>query len=233
MTEAKLTLAFDIYGTLVDPNGMEVHLEPFFLSQAKKASEIWREKQIEYSFRRALMERYVDFDACTAQALAYVSELLGVALSVAGQQALLAQYRSLPAFPDADSALPELEARGYNLVAFSNGTENAVRSLLDQAGLLDCFRAVISVDAAKSFKPDPVVYAHLAQRVGLPVSSVWLISSNPFDVIGAKSYGLRSAWVRRDKGRIFDPWEFSPDLVVGSLLDLPAALDRCLGSSTS
>ena len=164
--------------------------------------------------------------SCTAQALAYVSELLAVALSAADQQALLARYRALPAFPDAASALPELEARGYNLVAFSNGTENAVRNLLDKAGLLDRFRAVISVDDVKSFKPDPAVYAHLVERVRLPAASVWLISSNPFDVIGAKSYGLRSAWVRRDKTRTFDPWEFSADLIVGSLLDLPAALDR-------
>jgi 2-haloacid dehalogenase len=207
---------------------MEVHLQPFFGSQAKRASEIWRDKQIEYSFRRALMGRYVDFDACTAQALVYVSELLGLTLSTADQQALLARYRSLPAFSDAAAALAELEARGYKLVAFSNGTENAVRSLLDQAGLLDRFRAVISVDDVKSFKPDPAVYAHLVQRVRVPAASVWLISSNPFDVIGATSYGLRSAWVRRDKTRIFDPWEFSADLVVGSLLDLPAALDRCL-----
>jgi 2-haloacid dehalogenase len=233
MSEAKPILAFDIYGTLVDPNGMEVHLEPFFGSQAKKACEIWRDKQVEYSFRRALMERYVDFDACTAQALVYVGELLGVALSAANQQSLLARYGSLPAFPDVDSTLPELEARGYNLVAFSNGTENAVRNLLEQAGLLDRFRAVISVDEVKSFKPDPAVYAHLAQGFQSPATSVWLISSNPFDVIGAKSYGLRSAWVRRDQRRIFDPWEFSPDLVVGSLLDLPAALDRCSGSSES
>src|ERR1700693_938210 len=105
MSEAKLTLAFDIYGTRVDPKGMEVHLEPFFGNQAKKASETWRDKQIEYSFRRALMQRYVDFDACTAQALAYVRELLGVALSAVDQQALLARYRSLPSFPDVAAAL--------------------------------------------------------------------------------------------------------------------------------
>jgi 2-haloacid dehalogenase len=83
MSEVRLTLAFDIYGTLVDPHAMEVHVGPLFGSQAKKASETWRDKQIEYSFRRALMERYVDFNTCTAQALGYVSELLGVALSAA------------------------------------------------------------------------------------------------------------------------------------------------------
>jgi 2-haloacid dehalogenase len=108
-----------------------------------------------------------------------------------------------------------------------------VRNLLEQAGLLNRFRAVISVDDIKSFKPDPAVYAHLVHRVGFPTTSVWLISSNPFDVIGAKSYGLRSAWVQRDKRRIFDSWEFSPDRAVGSLMDLPAALDRCSGLSAS
>ena len=224
MRKANLTLAFDVYGTLVDPNGMEAHLEPLFGSHAKKATEIWRDKQIEYSFRRALMRRYVDFDLCTAQALAYVIELLGVPLSKADQQALLAQYRSLPAFSDAAPALQDLAARGQQLVAFSNGTEKAVRILLDHARLLGHFQAVISVDDVPSFKPDPAVYAYLAERTGQPGSAIWMISSNPFDVIGAKSYGLRSAWVRRDKNRIFDPWEFPPDLVAGSLLDLAAAL---------
>ncbi len=176
MSAAKPTLAFDIYGTLVDPNGMEAHLEPFFGSQATKATQIWRDKQLEYSFRRALMDRYVNFDVCTAQALVHVSELLEVVLSAAEQRELLFRYHSLPAFPDAASALPELEARGYNLVAFSNGTEDAVRSLLDQAGLLERFRAVISVDDVKSFKPDPAVYAYLAERFRPPGSPVWMIS---------------------------------------------------------
>jgi len=224
MREANLTIAFDVYGTLVDPNGMEAHLEPFFGSQAKKATEIWRDKQIEYSFRRALMGRYVGFDLCTAQALVYVSELLGVTLSQADQQVLLAHYRSLPAFSDAAPALQDLAARGHQLVAFSNGTEKAVRILLDHAGLLRHFQAIVSVDDVQSFKPDPAVYAYLAERTGQPSSAIWMISSNPFDVIGAKSYGLRSAWVRRDKNRIFDPWEFPPDLTAGSLLELAAAL---------
>src|ERR1700680_37199 len=104
MTEAKLTLAFDVYRTLVDPHAMEAHLERFFGGQARQASEMWRDKQIEYSFRRAVMQKYVNFDTCTAHALVYVSERLGVALSAADRQELLARYRSLPAFPDVGSA---------------------------------------------------------------------------------------------------------------------------------
>ncbi len=227
MSATKISLAFDVYGTLVDPHGLVNLLERFFEAHAQKASELWRDKQIEYSFRRALMNRYVDFDACTAQALAYVSERMGVAFSALDRDELLARYRSLPPFPESASALLELKASGYDLVAFSNGTEKSVRNLLEHAGLLGNFRTVISVDDVKSFKPDPVVYAHLAKRVGLPESSIWLISSNPFDVIGAKSHGLRSAWVRREEGRIFDPWEFSPDLVVRDLSELPAALNHC------
>lgn len=227
MSKTEISLAFDVYGTLVDPHGLVIHLERFFDGHAQKASEIWRDKQIEYSFRRALMNRYLDFDTCTAQALAYVSERMGVALSASDRDELLARYRALPAFPEAGSALRELKTSGYDLVAFSNGTESSVRNLLDHADLLGNFGAVISVDDIQSFKPDPLVYAHLAKRVGLPKSSIWLISSNPFDVIGATSYGLRSAWVRREEGRIFDPWEFSPDLVVRDLSELPTALDHC------
>ena len=225
MNDSRSTLAFDVYGTLVDPHGMQAHLARFFGAQAKQASEIWRDKQIEYSFRRALMKRYVDFDACTAQALVYVSEWAGVALSGVDREELLARYRALPAFPDAAAALSELAARGHNLVAFSNGTENAVRGLLDHAGLLEHFRTVISVDDVKSFKPDPAVYAYLAQRVGLPGSSVCLISSNPFDVVGGKAAGLNAAWIKRNTRAVFDPWDIEPDLIAKDLDELAETID--------
>ena len=213
-------LAFDVYGTLIDPFRMEEHLRPAFGPRAREASELWRGKQLEYSWRRALMKTYRDFNHCTEQALRFVSTQLGAPLDEETLRALMNQYLRLPAYPDAPAALEMLAARGYKILACSNGTKAAVRGLLERAGVLPLFTGIVSVDAIATFKPDPAVYEFLAAQALSPKENVWLISSNPFDVIGAKVYGLRAAWVRRDPKRAFDPWEFEPDLIVSSLGEL-------------
>ncbi len=218
-------LAFDVYGTLIDPFHMEEHLRPAFGERAREASELWRGKQLEYSWRRALMKKYQDFNRCTEQALRFVCAQLGVSLSEQAVQALMNQYLTLPAYADAPAALQSLAARGFKIVACSNGTESAVRGLLEHAGVLRHFSEIVSVDPIATFKPGPAVYQYLAAETRSPKESVWLISSNPFDVIGAKACGLRTAWVRRDPRRAFDPWEFEPDLVVPSLGELRERLN--------
>src|SRR5712692_11535428 len=218
--ERAIVLAFDVYGTLIDPFRMEDQLRPIFGGRAKEATELWRGKQLEYSFRRALMKKYENFDVCTAQALRFVSRRLDVSLEEETLRNLLDQYLRLPAYPDVPEALEQLEARGFKIVACSNGTEQAVRGLLEHAGVLARFSGIVSVDSIRTFKPDPAVYEYLAAQVQAQKESVCLISSNPFDVIGAKACGLRTAWVRRDPKRMFDPWEFEPDLVVTGLEQL-------------
>jgi 2-haloacid dehalogenase len=217
-------LAFDVYGTLLDPLRMEEHLRAAFGAKAKEASELWRAKQLEYSFRRALMKKYRDFDACTADALRFVSLQLATPLSEGVEATLLSKYRELPAYADAVGALSELAARGFTIVACSNGTENSVRAALDHAGVLARFSMIVSVDPIRTFKPDPAVYDRLALEVHTPKEQIWLISSNAFDVIGAKARGLRAVWVQRDAKRAFDPWEFEPDAIVGSLSALKSVL---------
>jgi 2-haloacid dehalogenase len=214
-------LAFDVYGTLIDPLGMELHLREAFGERAKEATALWRSKQLEYSFRRALMRKYVNFDVCTAQALDFVSAQLGIPLAEHEKPRLLTEYLRLPAYPDAAGALKTLQQQGFRMVAFSNGTERSVRELLKHAGILERFTGIVSVDPLRTFKPNPAVYEHLGKRVRRPKKSVWVISSNSFDVIGAKACGLRAAWVQRDPKAVLDPWGFSPDLVVHSLEALP------------
>src|SRR6202043_597144 len=111
------------------------------------------------------------------------------------------QYLRLPAYADVPGALEQLEAGGFKLVACSNGTEQAVRGLLERAGVLARFSGIVSVDPIRTFKPDPAVYEYLAAQVHTEKDMVCMISSNPFDVIGAKAYGLRTAWVKRDPNR--------------------------------
>src|SRR5260370_14181573 len=139
-------LAFDVYGTLIDPFRMEDHLRAIFGARAKEATELWRSKQLEYSFRRALMKKYQSFDVCTAQALQFVSRQSEVPLADETVRNLLDEYLRLPAYPDVPAALEELEARGFKMVACTNGTEHAVRGLLDRAGILARFSKVVSVD---------------------------------------------------------------------------------------
>ncbi len=222
---SNLVLAFDVYGTLIDPFRMEEHLRAAFGEKAREASELWRGKQIEYSFRRALMKKYRTFDACTAQALRFVSAQLGISISEEEQDILLSKYLQLPAYPDVSGALDELAARGFTIVACSNGTESAVRGLLDRAGVLPYFSKIVSVNPIRTFKPDPAVYEHLVAELRAQKEMVWLVSSNPFDVIGAKACGLRTAWVQRDPKRMFDPWEFEPDLIVHGLAELSGNLN--------
>jgi 2-haloacid dehalogenase len=218
-------LAFDVYGTLIDPFHMEEHLRAVFGEKAKEATELWRSKQLEYSFRRALMKKYQNFDVCTAQALRFVCRQFGISIDEETLRSLLEKYLQLPAYPDVPGALAELEARGFRLVACSNGSETSVRALLERAGVLSRFSAIASVDPLRTFKPDPAVYKHLLARVRAKKEMVWLISSNPFDVIGAKACGLRTVWVQRDPKRVFDPWEFEPDRLVAGLEQLPGILN--------
>jgi 2-haloacid dehalogenase len=221
----KAVLAFDVYGTLIDPFRMEEHLRPLFGEKAREASELWRSKQIEYSFRRALMKKYRDFNTCTAQALQFVSTLMGISLPEAAQAKLLSAYLRLPAFEDVPQALESLAAGGFTAAACSNGTEDAVRGLLAHAGVLERFSKIVSVDPIRTFKPDPAVYEYLVSQVAAQREFVWLISSNPFDVIGAKACGLRTAWVQRDPKRAFDPWGFAPDVVIHDLNELAEKLE--------
>ena len=231
MSKTRLpVLGFDVYGTLINPFGIEEHLQPVFGERAKRAAELWRNKQLEFSFRRALMRKYQNFNVCTAQALSYVSAQLGTPLSKRDHGALLEQYLHLPVYRDALGGLQLLRDCDFQLFAFSNGTAETVRGLLEWNGIAQFFSGIVSVDELQTFKPDPIVYEHFVKHVRMPSDSVWLISSNPFDVIGAKASGLRAAWVQRDLALVFDPWEFPPDMVLHSLEELA---DRLNGLDTN
>ena len=218
-------IGFDVYGTLVDPLQMNARLEPLAGELSGRLAALWREKQLEYTFRRGLMREYEDFDACTRQALVFAAGALGVKLSEQERERLIEEYRSLSLFPDVIPGIKALkERRSLTLVAFSNGVESTVRTLLARAGILPHLQDVISVDDLKTFKPDPDVYRYLTRRLGTETSETWLVSSNPFDVIGAKAVGLKTAWVRRNPDTQFDPWGIEPDLVVTDLESLAAKL---------
>jgi len=216
----KITLAFDVYGTLIDTNGVVGLLEQIIGEKAKSFSSTWRDKQLEYSFRRASMQNYVTFAVCTSQALDYTCSYYKVSLSDEQKNELMAIYSVLPAFYETKEALEKFKKRGFRLFAFSNGKQEAVEKLLINAGIRDLFLDVVSVDDLRTFKPSPSVYAHFLRSAKVKGDEAWLISSNPFDVTGSISAGMKSAWIKRSSEAIFDPWEIEPSLTASSLLDL-------------
>jgi len=213
------TLAFDIYGTLINTDGIVSQLTEVVGSKAEEFSQTWRNKQLEYSFRRGLMRRYENFSVCTCDALKYTCGHHCVSLTQEQKNMLLTGYHNLPAFDDVKESLETLREDGHQLYAFSNGSAKAVKTLLVANELQDFFRKVVSCDEVKTFKPNPKVYQYFLEESNSP-KDPWLISSNPFDVIGAISAGMKAAWIKRSSNTIFDPWGIEPTATVSTLSKL-------------
>jgi 2-haloacid dehalogenase len=217
-------LAFDLYGTLVDPIAISGELgqvlgEP----DGGEVARLWRSKQLEYSFRLTAMGHYEDFRWVTSRALDFALASIGARLAGGQAERLVELYDHLQPFPDAVPALRALAGMGYELVVFSNGTPAMIRNCLDNSGLGDFFGQQISVDEVRAFKPSPAVYRHVAGRLSLPAGQIRLVTSNAFDSVGAGAAGMRTAWVNRSAAP-FDTIGAQPDLTVPALDRLPAAL---------
>jgi len=214
------TLAFDVYGTLIDPFGVAEALQTITGEKTPAFAQMWRNKQIEYLFRRALGRDYRPFSVCTSQALDYTTLQLQVELSAADKQDLLAQYRELPAYEEVAESLHQLQDAGCRNYAFSNGEPDDLAYLLAHAGLDAALDGIVSVHDVQSFKPDPAVYRHFLKEAGVTAEETWLVSGNPFDVIGAHMAGWQTAWVKRDPTAVFDPWDIEPDAIVADMSKL-------------
>jgi len=217
-------LAFDLYGTLVDPIAIASELGRLLGdAEAREVAGLWRLKQLEYSFRLTAMGRYEDFRWVTARALDFAVASLGVRLPDGQDERLVELYDYLRPFPDAVPALGELAGLGYELVVLSNGTPAMIRNCLDNSGLGGFFGQRVSVDEVRAFKPSPVVYRHAADRLSVPVGQLRLVTSNAFDCVGAGAAGMRTAWVNRSAAP-FDTIGARPDITVPALDQLAAAL---------
>tara|TARA_R110002167_G_scaffold272029_3_gene478548 strand:+ start:2576 stop:3241 length:666 start_codon:yes stop_codon:yes gene_type:complete len=215
-----LTIAFDVYGTLIDTQGVLDRLETMMGEKAFAFSQSWRAKQLEYSFRRGLMRQYQTFAVCTQQALDYTCALYDIELSSNDKNTLLELYKVLPAHADVKDGLAALRRQGLNLFAFSNGSRSAVKGLLDHADILGFFDGIVSCEDINSFKPNPEVYDYFLTQADAEMHKTWLVSSNPFDIIGAVANGMKAAWVQRSTKQVFDPWEFKPTNTIRSIAEL-------------
>lgn len=187
---------FDAYGTLFNVHAAIARHRTAVGPQAERLSEIWRSKQLEYTWTLTLAGRYVDFWTLTERALDYAFARVP-AVERALRPKLLDAYLTLDAFADVPAALAGLKARGARLAILSNGTPRMLDAAVEAAGIAAHLDAVLSVDAVRRYKPRPEVYALVTERFGVNAHDVILVSSNRWDVMGAVSYGFAAVWVNR------------------------------------
>jgi 2-haloacid dehalogenase len=207
---------FDAYGTLFDVHsivdaGAAITPEPAALSL------LWRQKQLEYTWLRSLMGRYEDFWAITEAALRYAVRRLDLAAGEAQIQALMNAYLRLACFPDVRDALARLAAPRAIL---SNGAPRMLEAAVRSSGLAPLLDHVISVDRVRIYKPAAAVYALGPQTLGIPADELLFVSSNAWDVAGAKAFGYRVAWCNR-LGAPPEELGLAADYVIPSLRELP------------
>ena len=209
---------FDAYGTLFDVHAAIARHRAAAGPDADRFSEIWRTKQLEYTWTLTLAGRYSDFWALTQQALDYTFERVPT-VDRALRGKLLEAYLKLDAFPDARQVLRDLKARGDRTAILSNGSPDMLTSVVESAGVKEHLDAVLSVDTVRMFKPRPEVYALVTDRFAVKPSEVTFVSSNRWDVMGAAAFGFRCVWVNRS-GMPNEYAAFQPAAVVPNLSGL-------------
>jgi 2-haloacid dehalogenase len=218
-------LVYDAYGTLFDVHSVTALAERLLPGHGPALSQLWRAKQLEYTWLQSLMQtpqrRREDFAALTRHALDYALDALKLELAPARRRELFAAYLTLSTFPDVPHAIAALTSRPQLIL--SNGTLAMLEPLVRHAGLDRCLTAILSVDAADVYKPSPRVYQLAVDRLQLSPSRIGFVSSNGWDAIGAKAFGFTTFWISRNRAPI-DRHGPAPDRVIGTLGELPALL---------
>ena len=191
-------LVFDAYGTLYDVHSVYAKTEELCPGKGDLITQIWRLKQLEYTWLQTSLLEYRDFGFLTRASLEFALRAVGVEPSERIIKALFGKYLDLNPYREAKDALGKLQSLGgYKLAILSNGSTAMLSALVKNSGLNAYLDAAISVDGAKKFKPHPDCYALVEKVLGVKNDEVMFVSSNGFDVAGAKHFGFKVAWVRR------------------------------------
>jgi 2-haloacid dehalogenase len=217
MAHSVKAFVFDVYGTLFDVYSVQKACEECFPGKGEEISKIWRQKQLEYSFLRQLIGRYRTFSEVTKEALRYTCKKLGVSLDGKKEEQLMNAYLQLTPYKEVQQVLKELENK--TLAIFSNGSRDMLEPLVNQYGFDKWLHYVISVDDIKQFKPTPASYTLVMDRLGVKREEVLFISSNTWDIAGAKSFGFCTAWINRT-GEIMDELGIQPDCIYSDLIGI-------------
>jgi 2-haloacid dehalogenase len=210
-------LVFDAYGTLFDVRSVGSRCEAAFPGHGPALTALWRTKQLEYTWLRSLMGRYEDFWRITENGLGFACRSLGLDPSQEKIDHLMRAYLVLDPFPDVPAALDALG--GLSCSILSNGTPRMLGSVVRNAGLEDRFQHILSVDELRTYKPSPVVYRLAEDRLGLPREQIGFVSSNGWDVAGAKAFGFQAYWLNRSNLPA-EVLGVVPDRIVRSAMEL-------------
>ncbi|KGP72204.1 haloacid dehalogenase type II [Pontibacillus yanchengensis] len=189
---------FDAYGTLFDVHSVQIRLEEMFPNKSEAISQEWRSRQVHYFFIRQLIDGYKPFDQITKWALQDALIVNQVEYSEEDIQEMLEVYKQLQPFPEVKQVLEELKDK--QLVIFSNGTMDMLEPLLNY-NELDQTLGLLSADQIHIYKPSPHAYQFAIDQLGLQKDEVLFMSSNPWDITGASSFGLHTAWIRRGQAK--------------------------------
>jgi 2-haloacid dehalogenase len=188
-------VVFDAYGTLYDIQSVAAITEQAFPGYGEIITQVWRIKQLEYTWLRSLMRRYEDFSVITRESLAYTLRCLGLKYDSDLFERIMEKYLHLDLYPDALDSIAAM--KNSKLAILSNGSPAMLNALVRNTGLDGVLDATISVDSRKIFKPSPEAYALIETVLGVPPAEVLFVSSNPWDACGAKAFGLNVAWIER------------------------------------
>lgn len=213
---------FDAYGTVFDFGSAAARCRDQLGDRVAALTALWRDKQLQYTWLRALQRRHADFWTVTGDALDYALETLGIATPELRER-LMNLYLNLQAFPEVPATLRALKERGYVTAILSNGSPAMLEAAVQAAGLAPMLDAVLSVEEVGVFKPDPRVYQLAVDRLGVPAEAICFQSSNGWDAYAASAFGMRVVWCNR-YGQRPERLPGRPDAEVRSLAELPGLL---------
>lgn len=203
-------VVFDAYGTLFDVHSVASLAEQLFPGMGDALSQLWRQKQLEYSWLRAMSRRYKPFWEITRDGLRFAAQRLGLALTPELEARLMNQYSSLSAFPENLQALRDMKAAGLRLAILTNGNRDMIEVSVRSAGMNGLFEHLLSSQAVETFKTMDAIYALAPQAFGCRAKDILFVSSNCWDAIGARWYGYASFWINRS-GMPMERLDTEPD----------------------
>jgi 2-haloacid dehalogenase len=223
---------FDAYGTLFDVNSAARAAQPLLAEKWLPLAELWRAKQLQYTWLRALTGRHADFWQVTEDALEFALSAFQLEGDRPLRHQLMNSYLTLSPYPEVRHTMNRLKLGGLKLAILSNGTPNMLTSAVANAGITDLLDAVLSVEEVKVYKPHPDVYDLACKRFHLDASQICFVSSNGWDASSAKAFGFRVLWCNRDRQppeRIAE----KPDAQITTLAAVPDFLIEGSASSNS
>jgi 2-haloacid dehalogenase len=213
---------FDAYGTLFDYASAATCCRDALGDKLDALNALWRDKQLQYTWLRAVQSRHADFRQVTGDALDFALETLG--LTDAGLRArLMDLYLTLDAFPEVPDVLRRLRAAGIKTAILSNGTPEMLDAAVTSAGIGEVLDAVLSVEAVGVYKPHPKVYHLAVDRFGIPAAAISFQSANAWDAYAASAFGMRVVWCNR-YGQRPERLPGRPDYEISSLAELPTLI---------